>query len=300
MTRAFGGLAVYSIFFKFFLNFHTLNTRASPSPDSFSVSLLISLFLKRISMSGSSVTLCPLASVKEADLKKLCQTLWDWEYCNRCNNEKPCRTSTCPWQRSKKLEPFFEFYRNATAWSIPEVPGGGYYALRDHDDLFSIILLIKEKPDVPRSLLTEEYFSKYDRKPDVTDQQRAFNLAIKIMDMLNCPTENQSLDGLELGSGPTTWGNDKTHHEFIEATFPAKDHPILCENGGRSDIKRQLNATQLRKVARIKFQGTDDLKSHLSLDPNIGVVHIFHHMTFLREYLLATRDDFPASDGVSR
>jgi hypothetical protein len=120
------------------------------------------------------------------------------------------------------------------------------------------------------------------------------------MDMLNCPTENQSLDGLESGSGPTTWGNDKTHHEFIKEIFPVKGHPTLCENGGPSDIKRQLNATQLRKVAKIKFRGTDDLKSHLKLDLDTGVLQIFHHLTFLREYLLATRNDVPASDGISR
>jgi hypothetical protein len=267
-----------------------------------SVSFSTFLFLKELSMFGSTVTLCPLAIVEEADLKELCQTLWGWQYCGGSNSEYSCQTSTCtcPWQRSKKLKPFFDFYRKATEWSIPQVPGDGHYALKNHEDLFKIIDLIKKNPDVPRSRLTEEYFSHYDRKPDVTDQQRAFNLAIKIMNMLNCWIEYQSWDVLESGSGATTWRKDQTHHEFIEATFPVKDHPTHYEDGWPSDIKRQLNATQLRKVARIKFQGTDDLKSHLKLDPNTGVVQLFHHTTFLREYLLATRDPLQASDAIRR
>jgi hypothetical protein len=119
---------------------------------------------------------------------------------------------------------------------------------------------------------------------------REFNLAIKIMNMLNCSIENRSLDGLDLGPCPTSWGGDKSHHEFIKATFPVKDYVRLCETGVSSDIKRRLNATQLKRVARIKFKRTDDLKNHLRFDPNTGVMEIFHHVTFLREYMLATRE----------
>jgi hypothetical protein len=249
-------------------------------------------------MLASSVNLCPLASVKEVDLKKLCTALWDWEYCDQCNNEKPCRTSACPWQRSKKLKPFFDFYKNATEWSIPEVVGSGQYALRSHEDLFSIINLIKEKPNVARYLLTDEYFSAYDRKPDATDQERAFNLAIKIMNMVNCSIEDQSLDGLEIGSCPTTWSNDMTHQQFIEALFPVKDRLILAEKGELSDIRRQLNASQLRKTARLKFRGTDDLKNHLKLNLQTRVLQLYHHTTFLRENLRATRDTLQTSPGL--
>jgi hypothetical protein len=198
------------------------------------------------------------------------------------------------------LSHFFDFYKNATAWSIPQVPGGGHYALKNHEDLFRIIDLIRKKPDVPRSRLTKEYFSHYGRKPDVTDQQRAFNLAIRIMNMLNYWIEYQSWDMLESGSRPTTWGKDQTHREFIKSIFPVKDHPTYYEDSWPSDIKRQLNATQLRKVARIKFQGTDNLKSHLKLDPNTGVMQLFHHTTFLREYLLATRDHLPTPNAIRR
>ena len=53
------------------------------------------LFLKGLSMFGSAVTLCPLVVMKEADLKKLCQTLWGWEYCGGSNSENSYQTSTC-------------------------------------------------------------------------------------------------------------------------------------------------------------------------------------------------------------
>jgi hypothetical protein len=251
-------------------------------------------------MFGSSVTLCPLEKVEEFHLKKLCRVLWDWEFCDQCNNEKPCRTSTCPWQqRSRNLKPFFYFYRNATAWSIPEVPAGGQYALRSHDDLFNIIELLRKSPGVARSVLTEEHFSTYTYKPDMTDQQRAFNLAIKVMMMLNCTIGNQGLDVLELGTGPTIWGNHKSQQELLESNFPVKEHHILEENGGPSDIKRRLNALELKKKAGVKFQGTEDLKNHLKLDHNTGVVQIYHHTTFLKEHLLATRE-MPKSDSIPR
>lgn len=244
------------------------------------------------------MTLWPLREVKEAHLKKLCKVLWDWEYCNQCKSEKPCRTSTCPGQRSKRLESFFDFYRTATARYIPEKPAGGRHALRSHDDLFDIIQLLKEKPDVLRSLLTKEHFSRYPYQTDITDQHRAFNLAIQVMVTVNCSIRNPSLDGLELGSGLTVWDNDKSLDEFIETTFPTEDPAILHENGGPSDIRPQLNAAQLRKDARIKFQGTDELNDHLKLDQNTGVVQLYHHTTFLKENLLATRDCLPVSDTV--
>lgn len=210
-------------------------------------------------MSDSNVTISPLGNASRAELKKLCQALWDWRYCSRCNDGEPCQMSKCPWQRSDKLEPFFDFYRKVTAWHIAEVPGGGEYALRGHDDLFSIVRLIKQKSDVPRSILTEEFFSQYDRKPNMAEQHRAFDLAVRIMSMLNCSIGDQSLNRLELGLDLTIWANDKTYREFIENAFSFKAPPILHENGLLSEIEARLNAIQLKKVAKIKFQGTDDL-----------------------------------------
>jgi hypothetical protein len=122
----------------------------------------------------------------------------------------------------------------------------------------------------------------------------------RIMSMLNCSIDDQSFNRLELGPDLTTWANDKTYREFIEKAFPFKAPPILHENGLLSEIEARLNAIQLKKVARIKFQGTDYLKSHLKLDTNTGILQLFHYVTFLREHLLATKDNLPSSAVVRR
>ena len=251
-------------------------------------------------MLGSIMTLYPLASVKEADFMGLCEALWDWEICDQCKNNELCETTTCSWSRPKILQPFFDFYKNVAIWSMPGIPGSENHAVKNHQDLFGIIRFIRENPDIPRALLTEQYFAppRYPHKPAAVEQQKAFNVAIQIMDMVDCSMEGQSSDEIESGSGPTFWSGDKTHHEFMEAAFPVNDHPRLREI--RSKVKRQLNATQLKKVVGIEFEGTSDLKSHLKYDPDTRVLEIFHHMTFLREYLLATRDASPAFNGTRR
>lgn len=251
----------------------------------------------------SSATLYPLGKVEESQLKKLCQVLWDWSCCDQCGKGDSCQITTCLWQkRSPRLKPFFDFYKHSTGWSIPERPAGGHYALRSHDDVFGIIQLLRKKPDVARSVLTSEYFSNFGNlhKPDIVDQQRAFNLAIRIMAMVNCSFKNQPLDGLELGLNSIIWGNDMSLQEFMESMFPVKQFPILNEQVSASDIKRKLNAEQLKRKTTIEFRGTDDLRNHLKLDQETGILHIFHHTTFLKEHLLATRnsDDVPPASKV--
>ena len=251
-------------------------------------------------MSASSLTLSPLASVREVDLRELCNALWDWKYCEQCNKDTPCETEACPWQRANTLQPFFNYYKHTAQWSIPEVPGSGNYALRNHGDLFCLIRLIRSKPDVPRSLLTEQYFTspRYPYEPSGVEQQKALEVAIKVMNMMDCSTDGHSSDDAEIGLGPVIWHEDKTHHEFMNATFPINDPSRLHE--GISEKKRQLAATKLKKIAGIKLEGTPDLKNHLRLNSRTGIVQIFHHMTFLREHLLATRDIISGSDEVPR
>jgi hypothetical protein len=250
-------------------------------------------------MSASSITLAPLASVQNVDLRELCHALWDWKYCEQCNNDKLCETATCPWQRSNTLQPFFNYYKHAAEFCLPERPGSGNYALRNHLDLFGIIKLIRKRPDLPRSLLINQYFTspQYPHMPDGVEQQKAFNVAIKIMNMIDCSVDGRSSSDTESGFGPVFWTDDKTHHDFIKAKFPINDSPRLRE--ASSIIKKQLTATQLKKIG-IGFEATHDLKNHLKFDPATGIVELFHLVTYLREYLLATKDVLPTSDGIPR
>lgn len=142
-----------------------------------------------------------------------------------------------------------------------------------------------------RSELTREYFSPRDNPPAVGDQHRAINLAVQIMSMIKCCADNQPSGLLEHGTQPAQWHSDKSLAEFMSGTFPQVDtgNLYLPDHSGRiRDVKSALSARRLKKVAGLKFQGTDDLRSHLRLDVKRGVVEIYHHTSVLREHLAAS------------
>jgi len=188
---------------------------------------------------------------------------------------------------------------------MPEDLAGGLYALRDHFDLFEIILLLKEKPDVSRSVLITEHFSNYgaDHTPDIRDQLRAFDLAIRVLTMVNCSLENPCSIPWKLGPEPIVWRSDYSLSKFMKSNFPTKDRSSLSEKDGSLELKRKLAAKQLKKVLGLSFRGTDDLRNHLYLDSETRSVQIYHHTSFLKEHLRATREDHqdhPMSNSVFR
>jgi hypothetical protein len=123
------------------------------------------------------------------------------------------------------------------------------------------------------------------------DQNRAFNLAMRIMTTVCCSIENQVSGQLEYGSEPVVWRNDKSFQDFTRSIFPASDQITLNDNDeSLLRIKEHVTAIWLRKVANLRFCGTDDLKNHLSLDQRTGIVEIYHSTSTLKEHLTATRD----------
>ncbi|RYP28250.1 hypothetical protein DL767_007300 [Monosporascus sp. MG133] len=235
----------------------------------------------------------PLDEVTDAQLQALCHTLWDWTLCAGCSVAQPCVREECPQRRSPRLEPFFQYYKEVTASYVPELLlPDTTQAIRSHEDLFDIICLLKEKPTIQRAQLTKEYFSSRveENEPPLSDQHRAFNLAMRAMAMVNCCIENQAGGLLESGEEPSVWRSDKSLHEFISSTFPMRDHPSLNEKDESApDIKAGLTATKLKKVAGLKFKGTNDLRNHLKLDQKAGIVEIYHHTSVLKEHLMASK-----------
>jgi hypothetical protein len=201
-------------------------------------------------MVGSSMSLCPLEDVSEADLKTLCRTLWDWKLCTECTVGNICSARQCPWNRSAKLERFFDFYKIITSGYVPEAIHGPY-ALRSHGDLFAIIQLLKEKSDVPRSVLTEQYFHRRGQgdKPNEIDQNRAFNLALGVLTMVNCSAATQPYESFEHGSQPVIWRSDESVQQFIRSTFPISGPPGLNHKDTYMDMKEDLTASNLEKIA---------------------------------------------------
>lgn len=143
-----------------------------------------------------------------------------------------------------------------------------------------------------RDELTKEYFASRveENRPPLNDQHRAFNIAIKIMTSVNCSTEGQSCGVFETGLAPSTWRSDQSAADFISFIFPKRDHPSLSETDESSpDIKSEMTAMRLDKIAGLKFVGTNDLRNHLKLDQTSGVVEIYHHTSFLKEHLKSSK-----------
>ena len=238
----------------------------------------------------------PLRDVLECHLQELCHVLWGWNICSDCKSGRICPGANCQWHQSKQLIRYFEHYKTATSNYVPELLPGSSNGLRRHEDLFAIIRLLKAEPDVPRADLERRYFSERHGPstplPSLADQHRAFNLAVRVMMMVNCSNHRRSSGLLELGSMPFPWRGDATLGQFITMAFPMTDHPSLNAKDSSSrdlDVKAALAAVRLKKAPGLSFQPTDDLRNHLKLDQKRGVVEIYHHAAFLKQHLLATK-----------
>ncbi|KAH7268506.1 hypothetical protein B0J15DRAFT_418963 [Fusarium solani] len=243
-------------------------------------------------MVGSLVSPYPLEYVTDSEMQKLTQSLWSWNICEACRKAETCTTASCPWRRSPRLKWFFDFYRDVTSFYVPELLPGSAPALRNHQDVFDIIRLFKARPNTKRSQLTQEYFSRRDRPPPPADQHRAFNLVVRVMSMVKCSADNQPSGLLELGTQPIQWHSDSSLAEFMVKVFPQADTGNLYvrdDSGKIRDIKSTITARRLKKVASLRFQGTDDLRNHLKMDVKDGVVEVFHYTSVLKEHLIARR-----------
>lgn len=191
-------------------------------------------------------------------------------------------TEEYPWQRSTVLGRFFQFYKEVTASYEADVKMGRQPGLRSHEDLMKIIEELKSNPEVTRDALLEKLFTD---RPARSDQERAINIAVRVMMMVNCSASRQSSALLEHGSQQVPWRSDIPFSEFITSMFPKTDHPSI------DHIKENLRATKLKKRAGLRFEPTDDLRNHLKLDRKRAVVEIFHHTAFLKEQLRLTKDE---------
>jgi hypothetical protein len=153
-----------------------------------------------------------------------------------------------------------------------------------------IVEELKSNPEVTRNTLLEKIFSD---RPARNDQERALNIAVRVMMMVNCASSRQSSALLEHGDQQIPWGCDVPFSEFITSTFPTTDHPSI------DHIKDNLRATKLKKRAGLRFEPTDDLRNHLKLDRKRAVVEIFHHTAFLKEQLRITKDQ-PSNTSITQ
>ncbi|PHH79457.1 hypothetical protein CDD82_2376 [Ophiocordyceps australis] len=228
----------------------------------------------------------PLQRITDAELQKLTQALWGWAICQPCLNGAECLPPRCKWSQSTRLNPFFSFYKHVTASYVPELLPGWKPALRSHGDIVDIILLLRARQHCTRATLTHEYFSRRDHEPSLADQHRAFNLVMQVITMVKCSAEGQPSAILELGTQPLQWHSNTCQTDFMLKAFP-KSTTLCLENSlnHSRDLKSALTARRIQKVAKLTFEGTDDLRNHLRMNPCRGTVEIYHYTSVLKEHL---------------
>jgi len=267
-----------------------------------------------------SQTAFPLEVSSTGDLKALCQVLWNWELCESCLNAgtkglQRCGVASCncPWaRRAERLEPFFEFYRKTTRPYVPDFFGDDDQAIRSHQDLLDIISLIKRYGTLQsREFCMAEYFASRSSSKAISvprsDQDRAFQLAASIITMVDVRCE-QGQDSYYAGANwdiednqrhgdlPGAWRENDTLQTLMDDSFPTHIHPSLQDADAHAPlIKANLTAINLKRIANLKIEGTDNLQDHLKLNQSTGVVEVFHHTGFLKEHLLATKEPTPTT-----
>lgn len=238
--------------------------------------------------------LFPLHKVAESDLQCLGRVLWGWELCGKCDGLQRCTNTNCPWRRAEKLAGFWNWYKDIAAMYVPEQVCKTA-ALRSHGDLLDIIRLLKTQPEKPRSHLTQHFFASRDDAqaglPNPADQSRAFNIAARVLLMVNCGLSQQSIESLEYSQLPRPWRKDVSVALFIDESFPTSDNPYFDDQPDSPEndaIRESVTAKALKKRAKLRLEPTDDLTNHLRLDRRTGIVEVFHNTAVLKESLLAS------------
>lgn len=172
----------------------------------------------------------------------------------------------------------------------PEIRLGEEPALASHEDVFAIIRHLKNNPDTPRNTLEGQIFAGQHVAP--SERERAISLTVRVMIMVSCSPQRQSAGLLEHGINQVPWRSDLSFAEFMTSILPVTDHPSINdeEAGSSLDLKKELKAEKLKKNAGLEFRPTDDLRRHLKLDRDKGLVEIYHHTAFLKEHLRRTKD----------
>lgn len=223
----------------------------------------------------------PLRKTSTSQLQELSQVLWSWNICQNCLSSKQCNVEECPWQRSRILGRFFQFYKDRTGSFQSEASYGQAPALRTHQDLFAIIRELRSNPDSTKAQLVKIVFAS---RPTCSDQERAIDLAAQVLSMVDCSSSHMSPALLEHGTEQFPWLSDMTLSQYFAESLPMSDHP------GLTDLKHKIRARKLIKRARLRLQPTDDLRNHLRLNKKTSVVEVFHHAAFLKESLRLTRE----------
>jgi len=256
-------------------------------------------------LAGPLQNIATLETVTDDQKVQLAKTLWGWTPCENCLGLR-CVTRTCPSRRMARLDTFFKYYGKMTASYVPSLLPGTRPAIQSHNDITEIIKLLKDNPDKTRSQLINDHFSSPNQQtqnaPTDQDKNRAFDLAVRILVMVNSSSDLKATNRLEAGEDSAVWSEDETFTKFMETSFPKstaiahnnpQNNPQRGQNNNATprlaNIKALIRAKRLKRIANLKLEPTDDIKNHLHLNHENGTVEIYHHFSVLKEDLMLTK-----------
>ncbi|KAH6866340.1 hypothetical protein BKA58DRAFT_459976 [Alternaria rosae] len=237
----------------------------------------------------------PLHSTTDSDLQQLGQCLWGWRLCDHCPGKPACSNAQCFWGRAKRQAACWTRYKTLTATYVPELftPRP---ALRSHGDLLDLIQLIQSQPHSTREEMIQHHFVGQRigdaEAPATIDQHRAMDLAASILFLVDCGNTCERANLLEEGSSSLPWRDGVSAHDFLVEAFPKRPNPSIISGKERVEwpvVTAAVSANELRRVLELRLEATTDLRSHLLLDRERGVLKVFHCTAMLKETLLVSR-----------
>ena len=226
-----------------------------------------------------------------SDSVRLVNVVWGWSICAGCEFRPACPIGRCPAARFNRLRTYMGcFHSLAAAYEI----GHSRDAEKSNlEDVFAVIGSLKNDICQSRQKVTTECFPLgRGANPSPRAQAVAVRLAVQALLMVDCSAPQASAGELESGDNTQAWSETQPLQDFIEKRLPRTDNPIFANTDANvvRESARVVTGAELSQRARLRFKGTNDISRHLHLDIRNRVVEIFHYTSFLKEYLLSTKD----------
>jgi hypothetical protein len=172
-------------------------------------------------------------------------------------------------------------------------------ALNSHDDIRRLALELRANPQSTREEFKDKVFPQNLMGPEAAiDQERAINVAVQLLLMINCSDKDRHCEGYEVGGfRPVSWDGSERFTDFVRKVFPTDVHDREKVRTAMKE-KNAFKCWKLKKRAHVKFLPTDNLAEHLLYDPQDNIVRIFRQTAFLKAHLRLSANR-PINQGIT-
>ncbi|KAJ6440757.1 phenazine biosynthesis protein [Purpureocillium lavendulum] len=206
-----------------------------------------------------------------------------------------------------KFDSYFEHYYSTVC------PGAGGDAaiavdtpvLRTHAGLIRCVATLVQDPKLTFNGFIEQAVGA--QRASAREQAHIARVTVEAAFGINCMLRDYYSDGYKgEGSGRVRWEGDVPFAEFMEDAFTTRlvdPSARKLDNSAILRHKSSLKAWKLKKRYKIKLRPTNNLLEHLSYDPSIKVLRVYHQVSFLRAQLEKTANeplDLSFADSLKR